>query len=83
MFDVQLGCLRRVVRRVVMMAVGRVRVMCGEMMIPRFVMPRGFTVMMRGAFVMFCRTIVMLCCFSGHGCLLRRMEFKLGGRCVG
>jgi hypothetical protein len=83
MFDVQLGCLRGVVGRMVMMAVGRVRVVCGEMMIPRFVMPRGFTVMMRGAFVMFCRTIVVLCCFSGHTSSSLSVEFKLGGRCVG
>lgn len=66
MFDVELCRFTGVVRSMMVMAVGRVRVMCGEMMVPRFMMPRGFTVMMRGAFVMFCRAIVVLCCFSGH-----------------
>jgi hypothetical protein len=66
MFGVELGRFTGVVHSVVMMAVGGVRVVSGEMMIPRFMVPRGFAVMMSGAFMMFCCSVVMLCCFSGH-----------------
>jgi hypothetical protein len=66
MFDVEFGRFGRVVRRMMMMTIGRVCMMSSEMMIPRFMMPRGLPVMMRGALVMFCRTVVVLYCFFRH-----------------
>jgi hypothetical protein len=68
MFGVELGRFTGVVRSMVMVAVRGVRVVSGEMMVPRFMVPRGFAMMMSGAFVVFCRSVVMLCCFSGHWC---------------
>lgn len=67
MFSVELGRFTGVVRSVVMMAVGGVRVVSGEMMVPRFMVPRGFAMMMSRTFMVFCCAIVVLCCFSGHG----------------
>jgi hypothetical protein len=66
MFGMKFGRFTGVVHSVVMMAVGDVRMVSGEMMVPRFVMPRSFAVMMSGTFVVFCCVVVMLCCLLGH-----------------
>jgi hypothetical protein len=79
MLDVKLGRFGRVVCRMVMMAIRGVRMMCGEMMIPRFVVPRGFPVMMRGAFVMFGCTAVVFCCFFRHSSSSKRWNPSWAG----
>jgi len=63
---VKFGGFAGVMRGVVMMPVGDMRVMSGEMMIPRFVVARGFAVMMSGTFMMLGCLTVMLCCLLGH-----------------
>jgi hypothetical protein len=65
-FGVRLGGFSGVVRRVMMMAVSDVRVMRGNVMIFFFMVPRGFTVMMRREFVMLGSLLVMLDCVFGH-----------------
>jgi hypothetical protein len=65
MLGVNLGRFRRVVHGVVMMAIGSVGMMSGEMMIAGVVMARGFAMMP-------CRVLVVLRCFAMMlGCLLR------------
>lgn len=79
MFGVELCRFTGVVRSVLMMAVGSVRVVSGEMMVPRFVVPRGFAMMMSGTFMVFCCTMVVLCCFSGHCCSSDRWILNWAG----
>jgi hypothetical protein len=66
MFGVRLGGFSGVVRRVMMMAVGDVRVMRGNVVIFFFMVPRRFAVMMRREFVMLGSLLVMLHCVFGH-----------------
>ena len=62
MLGVGFGCLGRMMGRVVKMALRCVSVMCGFLMISRFMMSCCLTVVMRGLFVMVGCVAVMLCC---------------------
>jgi hypothetical protein len=55
-----------VVHGVVMMAVGGMGVMSGEVMIAGFMVARGFAMMTGRVFVMFCCFVMMLGCLLGH-----------------
>ena len=66
--SVVLGRLMRVMFSVQMMAVGRVRVVCGFLVIACFVMFRRFFVMRRGVSVMCSRLFVVIGAFMlSHG----------------
>ncbi len=65
-FGVRLGGFGSVMRRVMMMPVGDVGVMGGEVMIPFFMMTRGFAMMTRRVFVVLGCFLVMLDCVCGH-----------------
>ena len=65
------GSLDGVMRGVMMVAVGHLRVMSGQLMIAGFVMTRRFPVMPRCVFVVFRCLVMMLDCFSGHLLFLR------------
>jgi hypothetical protein len=65
-FGVSLGGFRGMVRRMMMMAVGDVRVMRGEVMIFFFVMLRGFAMMTGRVLMMLGSLVVMLDCMLGH-----------------
>jgi hypothetical protein len=65
-FGVCLGGFGSVMRCVMMMTVGDVSVMRGEVMIPFFVMTRGFAMMTRRVFVVLGSFAVMLDCVCGH-----------------
>jgi hypothetical protein len=52
-FDVAFGCLTRVMRRMQMMPMGSVRMMCGQFVFASTVMLRRFAMMLRGMFMMF------------------------------
>jgi hypothetical protein len=65
-FGVGLGSFGCVVDGVMLMAVGDVCVVRCQVMIPFFVMPRGFLVMTRRVFVMLGCLGVMLDCLCGH-----------------
>jgi hypothetical protein len=76
---VKLGGFAGVMRRVVMVPVRNVRVMSGEMMIPRFVVTRSLAVMMRGTVVVFRCLLMVLCCLLGHKSSSKASKFELGG----
>ena len=61
MLHVGFGRFRRVMHRVLVMAVRQVRMMCCRFMTARFVVPGGFLVMMRCVLVMLCCLVMMLC----------------------
>ena len=65
-FGVRLGGFGSVMRRVMVMPVGDVGVMRCEVMIPFFVMTRGFAMMTRRVFVVLGSFVVMLDCVCGH-----------------
>jgi hypothetical protein len=65
-FGVGLGSFGSVVAGVMMMTVGDVCVVRCQVMIPFFVMSRGFLVMTRRVFVMLGCLGVMLDCLCGH-----------------
>jgi hypothetical protein len=66
MLGVKFSCLGGVMRSVVMMAIGGVGMMRGEMMIAGFVVARGFAMMPGRVLVVFRCFVVMLGCFFGH-----------------
>ena len=55
-----------VMRSVVMMAIGGVGMVSGEMMIAGFMTARGFAMMSGRVLVVFCCFVMMLGCFFGH-----------------
>jgi len=63
---VKFGCFGGVMHSVLMMAIGGVGMMRGEMMIAGFVMARGFAMMTGRVFVMFGCFVMMLGCLLGH-----------------
>lgn len=65
-FGVKFGCFGGVMTGVMMMAIGDVGMMSGEMMIPRFMMARGFAMMACGVLVVFGCFAMMLGCLLGH-----------------
>jgi len=65
-FSVQLGAFRRVMRGVVQVSLGGVRVMRGLFMVSGFVMLRGFAMMPCGVFVMLSCFVMMFGCLFGH-----------------
>ncbi len=81
-FCVQFGRFTGVVRRVLMVALRRVRVMRGRGVIAFLVVLRGLAMVMRRLLMVFRRVTMVLCCLSGHGsplfacqdCLLRRLR---------
>jgi hypothetical protein len=68
MFGVKLRGLRSMMSRVMMMAVGDVGMMRGEMMVACLMMLRCFAVMTCGVLVVFRCFEVMLGCLLRHGC---------------
>jgi len=67
MLGVKFGGFGGVMHSVVMMAIGNVRVMGGEVMVPRFVVARGFAMMSGGVLMVVRCFAMMLGCFLGHG----------------
>jgi hypothetical protein len=63
---VSFGSFRGVMGSVMMMAVGDMRVMSGQVVIAGFMVARGFAMMAGCVFMMFGCFQVMLNCFSGH-----------------
>ena len=61
-----LGSFRGVMGSMMMMAVGHVGVVSGQVMIAGFMVARGFAMMAGCVFMMFSGFQVMLNCFSGH-----------------
>ena len=61
-FDVELGRFGCVMSGVVGVSVGRVGMVSGCLMVARFVMPGGFTMVGRRALVVLGGFEVMLCC---------------------
>jgi len=68
MFCVELGCLGGVMRRVVQVPLGRVRVVRGCFVVSALVVLGGLTMMSRGVVVVFC------CLVMVFGCLLRHLS---------
>jgi hypothetical protein len=66
MLDVRLGCFGGVVRGMVVMAVGQVRVMRGQFVSAGLVMVSCFLVVPGCMFVMFCCLVMMFRCLLGH-----------------
>jgi hypothetical protein len=62
MFDVGLGCFGCVVRCMLVVAVGQVRVVCGGFVFACFVVLCGFLVMARRVFVMLRCFMMMVRC---------------------
>jgi hypothetical protein len=71
MLGVGLGGFRGVVRRVMKMPLGGVRVVRRGLVIIGFVMTCGFTMMTGGVFVVIGCLGMMLCCLFGHRSSLR------------
>jgi hypothetical protein len=61
-------------------ALGRVGMVCGGLVIARFIMPGGLAVMPSGVLVMLGCLMMVLGCFLGHVVLL--LTWKLGWRVV-
>ena len=66
MFGVELGRFTGVMRRVLRVALGGVRVVRCAFVIAGFVVLSGFAVMACCAFVMLCCLVVMVRCFLRH-----------------
>jgi hypothetical protein len=64
--DVLLGGLAGVVRRMLVMGAGQVRVMSSLLVIPALVVVRRITMMPGRLFVMVCGVVMMVCGFLGH-----------------
>jgi hypothetical protein len=62
MLDVQLGGFGGVVGGVMQVALRRVRVVRGGLVVPRFMVPSGFAMVLGGLLVVFRCLEVMLCC---------------------
>jgi hypothetical protein len=73
MLGMQFGSLRGVMTSVMMMAVGHVGVMSGQVMIAGFMVARGFMMVTSCVLMMFGCFTVVLSCFSGH-----RGSFRFG-----
>jgi hypothetical protein len=73
MLDVELGGFGGMMRRMVGVPCGGVRMMSGLFMVARFMMPGGFAMMPGRVFVMVCCFLVMLCGLLGH-----KSSFDLG-----
>jgi hypothetical protein len=67
MFDVKLGCFRRMMGCVMHVALGSVRVVSRCLMVSRIVMVRRLMMMSGGVFVMLCCLAMMFACFLRHG----------------
>jgi hypothetical protein len=66
MFDVQLRGLGGMVRCMMQVALGRVRVMRGSFVVPRIVVPGRFAMMARRVLVVFSRLMVVFRSFFRH-----------------
>lgn len=66
MLGMQFCGFASVVRRMLGVALGRVRVMCGCFMVPSLMMLTGFTMVFRGVVVMLGGLAVMVRSFLGH-----------------
>jgi hypothetical protein len=64
--DVLLGGLAGVMRRMLVMGVGQVRVMSSLLVVPALVVLRGIAVMPGRLFVVVCGVVMMVCGFLGH-----------------
>jgi hypothetical protein len=78
MLDVQLGRLRRMVRGVVLVALGSVSVVRGCFVVAGFVVPRGLAMMSSCVLVVFGCLVMVFCRLFGHPSSLEFREFSLG-----
>jgi hypothetical protein len=69
-FHVRLTGFLGVVRRVMTMTTGSVRVMGGLFMLPALVIFSGFGVVSRCMCVVLCCVFMVFCCLLGHGAVL-------------
>jgi len=67
LLDVMLCCFRRMVRRVMQMALGRVRMMSRRFVMALLVVPCGLAMMPGGVLMMFSGASMMFGCLLGHG----------------
>ena len=66
MLSVSLGCFSGVMGSVMMVAVGHLSVVSGQLVVTGLMMASGFAMMSRGVLVVFRCFVVMLGCFFGH-----------------
>jgi len=66
MLNVQLRCFRGVMRGVVQVPLGGMRMVGPQFMVTSFVMRRRFAMMPSRVIVMFCRLMMMFCRLLGH-----------------
>jgi hypothetical protein len=66
LFDVRFGRFLSVLRCVVVVTAGQVRVMRSCLMSARFVVVGRFSMVPRRVLVVFCRFAMVLCCLLGH-----------------
>ena len=66
-FRMRFGRLGGMMRGMFMMPTGGMCMMRRFLVMPGFMLFGGFFVMPRGVLMMFCRALVMFCCFGGHG----------------
>jgi hypothetical protein len=78
MLDVQLGRLRRMVRGVVLVALGSVSVVRGCFVVAGFVVPRSLAMMSSCVLVVFGCLVMVFCRLFGHLSSLEFREFSLG-----
>jgi hypothetical protein len=76
LFGVRLGSFCSMVGGVMMMAGGDVCVVRCQVMIPFFVVPCGFAMMLRRVFVMLGSLVVMLDCLCRHFVLLGKFTLE-------
>jgi len=77
--NVQLRRFGCVMGGVVRVAICRMRMVSGCLMVARLVMPGGFTMMSCRVFMVLRGFEVMLCCLLRHGCLQIVAELSYGG----
>lgn len=69
MLDVQFGGFGGVVRGVMQVALRRVRVVCGDLVVTCLMVPSGFAMVLGCLLVVLRGFEMMLCCLFRHGCL--------------
>ncbi len=79
-FNVRFRRFRCVVVSMMRVPLRGVRMVSGLVVVTRLVMPGGFTMMVRGVFMVLGGFQVMLRCLLGHGCLQIVADCTTGGR---
>ena len=72
-FRMRFGGFGRMMRGLLMMPTGGMRMMHSFLVTPGLMVFGGFLMMPRGVLMLFRRFIVMLGCFGGHGTPLKRV----------